>query len=51
MTADDSTAYIDHTLETEETYKKSDEFVEQLEEGLIDEDDDEMNSVEEGTSE
>ena len=48
LTAGDSAAYIDHTLKIEETFKKSDRFSEQIEEDLIDEDDDDVNSEEEG---
>ncbi|CAF1609520.1 unnamed protein product, partial [Didymodactylos carnosus] len=48
LTAGDSGAYIDHTLKIEETFKKSDRFTEQIEEDLMDEDDDDVNSEEEG---
>jgi hypothetical protein len=48
LTADDSTAYIDHTLKIEETFNKSDRFTEKTEEHLMDEDDDDVNSEEEG---
>jgi hypothetical protein len=40
LTAGDSTACIDHILEIEETLKKFDRFIEQIEEDLIDDDDD-----------
>jgi hypothetical protein len=48
LTAGDSSAYIDYTLNIEETSNKSDRFTEQIEEDLMDEDDDDMNSEEEG---
>jgi hypothetical protein len=48
LTAGDCTAYIDHILEIEETFKKSDRFIEQIEEDLIDDDDDDVSSLEEG---
>jgi len=48
LTAGDSSPYIDHMLKIEETFKKSDQFTEQIEEDLMDEDDDDVNSEEEG---
>jgi hypothetical protein len=47
LTVGDSTAYIDHILEIEETFKNSDRFIEQIEEDLIDDDDDDVSSSEE----
>ena len=46
LTPDDSIAYIDHILKIVEIFKKSDRFIEQ---DIIDEADDDMNSQEEGT--
>ena len=48
LTAGDSGAYIDHTLKIEETFKKTDRFSEQIEEDLMDEEGDDVNSEEEG---
>ena len=47
LTPDDSIAYIDHILKIEETFKKSDRFIEEIEQDIIDEDDDDVNSEEE----
>lgn len=40
LTADSATAYIDHVLKIEATFKKSDRFIEQIEEDLEDEEED-----------
>ena len=48
LTASDTTAFIDHVLKIEETFKKSDRFIEQIEEDIMDEDDDGVSSEEEG---
>ena len=40
LTADSATAYIDHVLKIEATFKKSDRFIEQIEEDLVDEEED-----------
>jgi hypothetical protein len=48
LTAGDSSSYIDHTLKIEETFKKSDQFTEQIEKDLMDEDGDDVNSEGEG---
>lgn len=37
LTADSATAYIDHVLKIEATFKESDRFIEQIEEDLVDE--------------
>lgn len=40
LTAGSATAYIDHVLKIEATYKASDQFIEQIEGDLVDSEDD-----------
>lgn len=40
LTADSASAYLDHVLKIEATFKKSDGFIEQIEEDLLDEEED-----------
>lgn len=40
LTADSATAYIDHVLKIEATFKRSDQFIEQIEEDLLDSEED-----------
>ena len=45
------TAYLNHVYNIEEMFKKSDAFTEQLEEDLLDDDDEELDSEVEVTTE
>lgn len=48
LTAVQSAEYINHVFKIEETFKKSDKFIEQIEEDLVDDDDnDHMSSDDE----
>lgn len=46
LTADSATAYIDHVLKIEATFKRSDRFIEQIEEDLLDSEEDEDSEEE-----
>ena len=47
LSADDSIAYVNRSLRIEETFKKFDRFIQQIEEDIIDEDDDGVSLEEE----